>query len=210
MQRYAGKTIVVKYGGHAMGDGELRALFAQRHRAAEAGRHQPDRRPWRRAADRPDAGAARDQERASSTACASPTRRPWKSSRWSWPARSTSRSSPRSTPPAACAVGLSGKDGNLIEARKLRRTSAIRSRQSTQLDLGFVGEPGADQPARAATCSPDRHHPGDRADRRRRRAARPTTSTPTRWPAPSRRGHGAERLLLLTDVAGRARQEPAS
>ncbi|MFN9112925.1 MAG: acetylglutamate kinase, partial [Bacteroidota bacterium] len=40
------------------------------------------------------------------------------------------------------AVGLSGKDGNLIEARKLRRHSKDSQSNVEQiLDLGFVGEP---------------------------------------------------------------------
>jgi acetylglutamate kinase len=40
------------------------------------------------------------------------------------------------------AVGLSGKDGNLIRARKLRRTKKTAgSNVETLLDLGFVGEP---------------------------------------------------------------------
>ncbi|SIS84375.1 acetylglutamate kinase [Insolitispirillum peregrinum] len=40
------------------------------------------------------------------------------------------------------AVGLSGKDGNLIKARKLRRTKRDPdSSIETVLDLGFVGEP---------------------------------------------------------------------
>ena len=61
------KTIVVKYGGHAMVDRELSEQFRPRHRAAEAGRDQPDRRAWRRPADRPDARQARDQEPNSAT-----------------------------------------------------------------------------------------------------------------------------------------------
>jgi acetylglutamate kinase len=40
------------------------------------------------------------------------------------------------------AVGISGKDGNLIEARKLRRHSRdLESNVEKILDLGFVGEP---------------------------------------------------------------------
>jgi len=40
------------------------------------------------------------------------------------------------------AVGLSGKDGNLIRARKLRRSKKTAgSNVETLLDLGFVGEP---------------------------------------------------------------------
>ena len=49
MRRYAGKTFVIKYGGHAMGDAELAPDLRPRHRAAETGRHQPGGRAWRRA-----------------------------------------------------------------------------------------------------------------------------------------------------------------
>ena len=36
MQRYEGKTVVVKYGGHAMGDIGARPGLRPRHRAAQA------------------------------------------------------------------------------------------------------------------------------------------------------------------------------
>src|SRR6202045_2913113 len=39
-----------------------------------------------------------------------------------------------------CAIGLTGKDGGLIEARKLVRTR-IEGGVRTEIDLGFVGEP---------------------------------------------------------------------
>src|SRR6516164_2151088 len=39
-----------------------------------------------------------------------------------------------------CAIGLSGKDGGLIEARKLVRTR-VEGGVKTEIDLGFVGEP---------------------------------------------------------------------
>jgi acetylglutamate kinase len=39
-----------------------------------------------------------------------------------------------------CAIGLTGKDGRLIEARKVSR-SKIEEGLRTELDLGFVGEP---------------------------------------------------------------------
>ena len=43
----------------------------------------------------------------------------------------------------ALAVGISGKDGGLIRARKLRRTRKdLSSNIEMVLDLGFVGEPG--------------------------------------------------------------------
>ncbi|HTV45016.1 MAG TPA: acetylglutamate kinase [Stellaceae bacterium] len=39
-----------------------------------------------------------------------------------------------------CAIGLSGKDGGLIRARKLRR-SRVEGDARSEVDLGFVGEP---------------------------------------------------------------------
>ena len=52
-----GSTIVIKYGGHAMGDEHLAVAVRPRHRPAQAGRHQPGRRPWRRPADQRHAQA---------------------------------------------------------------------------------------------------------------------------------------------------------
>ena len=59
MQRYDEETIVIKYGGHAMGDEALARSFAQGHRAAGADRDQSGRGARRRAADRVDAQARR-------------------------------------------------------------------------------------------------------------------------------------------------------
>ena len=48
-------------------------------------------------------------------------------------------------------MGLSGKDGNLVVARKLALTKTDpRYRDEKVLDLGFVGEPDADQSRSAA------------------------------------------------------------
>ena len=52
------------------------------------------------------------------------------------------------------AVGLSGKDGNLIQARKLRRTARDpESNIEKVLDLGFVGEPSGVNPNVLETIS---------------------------------------------------------
>ena len=125
MQRYDEETVVVKYGGHAMGDEAARAQLRARHRAAGADRHQPDRGARRRPADRRDAQARSASSRSSPTACASPTRRPWRSSRWCWPARSTSRSSATSTRAGGKAIGLCGKDGNMVLAAQGRRAPCV-------------------------------------------------------------------------------------
>ena len=58
----------------------------------------------------------------------------------------------------ALAVGISGKDGGLIRARKLhahRARSGFRT-SSSVLDLGFVGEPGAYRRARHPRARPAR------------------------------------------------------
>jgi acetylglutamate kinase len=71
------------------------------------------------------------------------------------------------------AIGLCGKDGNMVTARKMApRSGNNGSDIEDVIDLGFVGE--------AASLFP--------SWRRSRKAltARPTTSTPTHSPAPSR------------------------
>jgi len=74
------------------------------------------------------------------------------------------------------AVGLSGKDSMLILARKLEKNG---------VDLGFVGEPQKVNPEVLHTVMRSEMVAGHRADRLRRVTAKPTTSTPTRWPARS-------------------------
>ena len=60
MRRYQGAVMVIKYGGHAMGDENVAARLRPRRRPAQAGRHQPGRGPWRRAADQGHARPAED------------------------------------------------------------------------------------------------------------------------------------------------------
>ena len=58
IREFSGKTVVIKYGGHAMDDPALADLFAPGRRAHAARRHEPGRRARRRSADhRPDAPA---------------------------------------------------------------------------------------------------------------------------------------------------------
>ena len=70
------------------------------------------------------------------------------------------------------AVGLSGEDAGLIEAEPPRPRARLRRRRDER-------EPG--DRAAPARRGP---HPGGVHHRCRRSRARPTTSTPTRWPAP--------------------------
>ena len=59
IKRTSGRTVVIKYGGAAMTDPELRDARGERHRADEARRDQPRHRARRRAGDHVVHGAAR-------------------------------------------------------------------------------------------------------------------------------------------------------
>lgn len=100
------------------------------------------------------------------------------------------------------AVGLSGKDGNLIQARKLRRTTRDpESNIERVLDLGFVGEPSAINPDVLQTISASDLIPvvapigiGEAGE---------TYNINADTAAGAIAGAvGAMRLLMLTDVAG--------
>ena len=82
------------------------------------------------------------------------------------------------------AVGLSGKDGNLVVARKLAMTKTDPATgERMAVDLGFVGEPEKVNPEVLHSDHEVGNHSGDRAHRRRAARARPSTSMPTRWRA---------------------------
>ncbi len=143
MRNYAGETFVIKYGGHAMGDDELAALFARDivllkqvginpivvHGGGPQIGHMLTRLKIKssfidglRVTDRDTvdvvemvlSGSINKQVTAAINGA------------------------------GGMAVGLSGKDGGLIRARKLRRPGRkTDSNIEKVLDLGFVGEPTA-------------------------------------------------------------------
>ena len=205
MRRYAGQTLVVKYGGHAMGEGG--EFVRPRCRAAEAGRHQPDRRAWRRAADRPYAGAPRHQE----------------------PLCRRLRVTDRETmevvemvlagtinkqlvaainAEGGCAIGLTGKDGGLIAAKKAIRTR-FEQRRPDRYRSRLCRRAAACGGRRARHLQAIGHHPGHRADRRRVAGETYNINADTVAGAVAA-AVKATRLLLLTDVAGRARRRQAA
>ncbi len=107
IQIYDRQTVVIKYGGHAMGEEELARLFAadavllKLLGAASGGGAR------RRTADLRACWSGPASSRPSSTACGSPTRRPWRWPKWSSPGRSTRKSpagSPRPGRPPTCAA----------------------------------------------------------------------------------------------------------
>ncbi len=143
LQRYAGKTFVVKYGGHAMGDPELQRGFRRGRGAAEGVRHQSGGGAWRRPADRIDAEAPRRQ--------IALRRRPARHRQGDGRDRrdgagrlDQQRDRRLDRGGGGQAVGISGKDGGLVLAEKVRRTEPDRLQGiERHVDLGFVGEPVA-------------------------------------------------------------------
>ena len=177
IRRFAGKVVVVKYGGNALaGTTEHDALGAVRrgHRADAAGRHAPGRRARRRPADQRSDDAARQAERV-------PQR----------PAGHRRRDR-RHRPHGADRSGQPADRERDQRPRQLRRR---RQRRGRRPDPGLAPRPRArlrrrrrgDQSRSAAagcsTTSSSRSSPRSAPTP----AARRTTSTPTPWPARSPR-----------------------
>ena len=141
MQRYADKTVVVKYGGHAMGDAALGKAFA----ADIALLKQSGVNPLVVHGGGPQIGALLD--------------RMGIASRFEGGLRVTDAATveivemvlagsinkqivAQINAAGAWAIGLCGKDGNLVYARKTRKTvTDPDSNIERIIDLGFVGEP---------------------------------------------------------------------
>ena len=141
MRRYAGQTFVIKYGGHAMGDAELAVVFARDivlmkqigiHPVVVHGGGPQIARMLERLAVQSkfvDGLRVTDAETVEVVEMV---------------LSGTINKKIVSAINAAggTAIGLSGKDGNLIRAAKLRRTHRDEDSNIEKiLDLGFVGEP---------------------------------------------------------------------
>ncbi len=141
MRRYAGETVVIKYGGHAMGDAEMAKLFARDIVLLR----QVGGNPVVVHGGGPQIGAMLERLKIESTFIDG--------------LRVTDEETVNVVEmvlsgainknivaginsAGGLAVGLSGKDGNLIRAEKLRRTKKDpESNIERILDLGLVGEP---------------------------------------------------------------------
>ncbi|MDX1710772.1 MAG: acetylglutamate kinase [Rhodovibrionaceae bacterium] len=141
MRRYSGKTFVIKYGGHAMGEPELAHLFAQDivllkqvgiHPVVVHGGGPQIGRMLERLAVKSefvDGLRVTDQETVEIVEMV---------------LSGTINKQIVSSINAAggTAIGVSGKDGGLIQANKLRRTKRDETSNIEKImDLGFVGEP---------------------------------------------------------------------
>ena len=143
MQAYAGKTVVIKYGGHAMGDAELGQAFA----SDVALLRQSGVEPVVVHGGGPQIGAM--------------LKRMGIESEFKGGMRVTDRATVEIVEmvlagsinknivanfnlQGARAIGLCGKDGNMVRARKMERTVRDPDSKIEEIvDLGFVGEPDA-------------------------------------------------------------------
>ena len=141
MQAYAGKTVVIKYGGHAMGDADLGKAFAR----DVALLRQSGVEPIVVHGGGPQIGAMLD--------------RMGIESEFKGGMRVTDKATVEIVEmvlagsinknivadfnaEGARAIGLSGKDGNMVRATKMRRSLRDPDSNIEQIiDLGFVGEP---------------------------------------------------------------------
>jgi acetylglutamate kinase len=141
MRRYAGKTFVIKYGGHAMGNRELAEIFARdvvllkqvgiNPIVVHGGGPQIGEMLQRLAVHSEFIDGLRVTDAQTVDVV-------------EMVLSGTINKQIVSAINAAggTAIGLSGKDGNLLQARKLRRTKRDpESNIEKLLDLGFVGEP---------------------------------------------------------------------
>lgn len=146
MRRYSGETFVIKYGGHAMGDDHLAELFARDIVLLR----QVGGNPIVVHGGGPQIGAMLDRLKIQSTFIDGlrVTDEATVDVVEMVLAGSINKKIVTAINGAGgLAVGLSGKDGKLISAKKLQRTKKDPESQIEKvLDLGLVGEPTEVQP----------------------------------------------------------------
>ncbi len=141
MRRFAGETFVIKYGGHAMGDDEIAKQFARdivllKHIGihpvvVHGGGPQIGKMLERLKIQSEFIDGLRVTDKAAVEIVEMVLSGTINKQITSWINDAGGK-----------AIGLSGKDGHMIEARKLRRTKKDPdSNIESVLDLGFVGEP---------------------------------------------------------------------
>ena len=146
LQRYAGETFVIKYGGHAMGDAEAQRDFAEDVVLLKAvginpvvvhgGGPQIGRMLKQLGIESQFIGGLRVTDAATAEVAEMVLAGKINKEIVGWIAGLGGR-----------AVGLSGKDANLVLAEKVTRTEPDRnSGIERHVDLGFVGEPVAVDP----------------------------------------------------------------
>ena len=141
MRRYAGQTIVIKYGGHAMGDNNLAQLFANDIvLLKQVGIH-----PIVVHGGGPQIGQTLERMKIKSSfvdGLRVTDAETVDVVEMVLAGAINKQVSAAINEAGGLAIGLSGKDGNLIRASKIQRTKRDPdSNIEKVLDLGFVGEP---------------------------------------------------------------------
>jgi acetylglutamate kinase len=201
MQRYDGRTVVVKYGGHAMGDAALAAKFARDVVQLK----QTGINPIVVHGGGPQIGAMlerlnikssfADGLRITDAATVEVVEMVLAGSINKQVVLAIHQAGGR-------AVGISGKDGNLIEARKVTRTRRDPDSKIEQIiDLGFVGEPERINPEILATMTSSDIIPVIAPIGVARDGGTYNINADTAAGAIAIATH-AKRLLMLTDVTG--------
>jgi len=201
MRRYAGKTFVIKYGGHAMGDPELAEIFARDLVLLK----QVGINPIVVHGGGPQIGAMLERLAVKSEFVDG--LRVTDASTVEVVEMVLSGSINKSivatiNAVGGSAIGLSGKDANLIEARRLQRSKRDpESNIERVLDLGYVGEPVRINAQILLSLQQDGRIPviapiglGDQGETFNINADTAAGAIAAAM--------GATRLLLLTDVAG--------
>ena len=200
-QRYAGRTFVVKYGGHAMGDEQAAREFASDIVLLKAvginpvvvhgGGPQIGAMLKKLGVESTFVDGLRVTDKATAEIAEMVLSGAINKQLVGWIARAGGK-----------AIGLSGKDGNLVTATKLERTAKDPDSNIEQaLDLGFVGEPtlvdtAVIDTAIAAGMIPVVAPIGSGADGHTYNINADTMA------GALAAALGAARLFLLTDVAG--------
>jgi acetylglutamate kinase len=201
MRRYSGKTVVIKYGGHAMGDDKLASGFAHDVTLLKqvgidpvivhGGGPQIGRMLERLAIKSEFIDGLRVTDDATVEVV-----------EMVLSGLLNKRIVTGISNAGGRAIGISGKDGDLIHARKLRRTVADPDSNIEKiLDLGFVGEPESVNPHILDALKPTDFIPviaplGADDDGQTYNINADTAAGAVAGAV------GARRLLLLTDVEG--------
>ncbi len=201
LQRYAGETFVIKYGGHAMGDAEAQRDFAEDIVLLKAvginpvvvhgGGPQIGAMLKKLGIESSFVGGLRVTDAATAEVAEMVLAGKINKEIVGWRAALGGR-----------AVGISGKDANLVLAEKVRRTQPDpNSGIERHVDLGFVGEPVAVDPTILINLTKDNFIPIVAPVALGADGATYNINADTMAGAIAG-ALGAKRFFLLTDVAG--------